>query len=164
MQKPESIRENETCKIVRDFEIQTGHLIPARRPDFVTDNKKIRTYQSVNIVVPGNHSLNIQRKRKARQVLGSLQTTKKAMDHERVGIPIVISARGMIPKCLVSWLENLEIEGGAGSVEITALLRSTRYLRHVLENWGDMVSFRFQGRLTLLARSNNNNTFGLTPE
>ena len=33
MREPESVLENETYKILWDFEIQTDHLIPARRPD-----------------------------------------------------------------------------------------------------------------------------------
>ena len=37
---PESILENETQKILWDFEIQIDHLFPARRPDLVIVNKK----------------------------------------------------------------------------------------------------------------------------
>ena len=37
--KPESVLENETHKILWDFKIQTGHLIPARKPDQVIKNK-----------------------------------------------------------------------------------------------------------------------------
>ena len=33
MHKPESVLENETHKILRDFEIETDRLIPARRLD-----------------------------------------------------------------------------------------------------------------------------------
>ena len=38
-------------KILWDFEIQTDHLIPARRPDLVLINKKKRTCHYVNFVV-----------------------------------------------------------------------------------------------------------------
>ena len=38
--KPESLQENETHKILWDCEIQTDHLISARRPDLMTVNKK----------------------------------------------------------------------------------------------------------------------------
>ena len=38
--QPESIWENEMLKILWDFEIQTDHLIPARRPDLGLINKK----------------------------------------------------------------------------------------------------------------------------
>ena len=37
---PESILENEMHKILWDFEIQTDHLISARRPDLVSQQKK----------------------------------------------------------------------------------------------------------------------------
>ena len=40
MHKPESAQENETHKILWDFEIQTDHLVPARRPDFMMINTK----------------------------------------------------------------------------------------------------------------------------
>ena len=40
MHKPESIRENDTYKILYDFEIETDHLIPARWPDHVLIRKK----------------------------------------------------------------------------------------------------------------------------
>ena len=40
MHKLESIQENNMHKILWDFEVQTDHLIPARRPDVVWINKK----------------------------------------------------------------------------------------------------------------------------
>ena len=40
MHKSESVLENEICKIIWDFEIQTDHLIPARKLDIVLTNKK----------------------------------------------------------------------------------------------------------------------------
>ena len=40
MQNPECVLENETLKVLRDFEIQTYYLISARRPDVVIVNKK----------------------------------------------------------------------------------------------------------------------------
>ena len=40
MHNLESTQENETLKIFWEFEIQTDHLISARRPDLVIVNKK----------------------------------------------------------------------------------------------------------------------------
>ena len=37
------VPENETHKLLWDFEIQTDHLISARRPDLMIINKKERT-------------------------------------------------------------------------------------------------------------------------
>ena len=54
MNKPES--ENEKNIILSDFEIQTGHLIPARRPDLVIiDEKKKRTCGIVDFAVLVDH-------------------------------------------------------------------------------------------------------------
>ena len=38
MHKLDFVLENETYKLLRDFEIQTDHLIPARRTSMVTVN------------------------------------------------------------------------------------------------------------------------------
>ena len=40
MRNPESVLENETHKILWDFEIQTDHLISSRRADLEIVNKK----------------------------------------------------------------------------------------------------------------------------
>ena len=48
-------------------------------------------------------------------------------------IPIVIRAHGTVTKGLVQGLEDLEIMGRVETVQTTALLRSARILRRVLE-------------------------------
>ena len=40
MKNPEYVQENETDKILWDFEIQMDHLILARRPDIVINKKE----------------------------------------------------------------------------------------------------------------------------
>ena len=40
MHNPAPVLENETHKLQWDFDIQTDHLIPARRPDFIIINNK----------------------------------------------------------------------------------------------------------------------------
>ena len=51
----ESIQENEVDTIFWDFEIQTDHLISARRPDLEIVNKKKRTCRIVNFAVLDDH-------------------------------------------------------------------------------------------------------------
>ena len=46
MHNPESILENETHRILRGFEIQTHHLISARRPDLGIVKKKVNLLNS----------------------------------------------------------------------------------------------------------------------
>ena len=48
-------------------------------------------------------------------------------------IPIVIGALGTVTTGLVQGLEDLEITGGVKTIQTTALVRSARILRRVLE-------------------------------
>ena len=84
MHKPESILENETNKILWDFEIQTDHLIPARRPAWVKVNKN-DNLPTNGLYLPGKPHIKIQRKWKERQELRSCKRTIKSLEHEGDG-------------------------------------------------------------------------------
>ena len=58
---------------------------------------------------------------------------KKLWNMKATIIPIVIGAFRIVPKGLVQGLEDLEITGRVGTVQTTALLRSARILRRVME-------------------------------
>ena len=51
MHNPESVFENETLKLLRDFEMQTDPLISARWPDPLIINKKNRIFQIVDFAI-----------------------------------------------------------------------------------------------------------------
>ena len=59
-------------------------------------------------------------------------------------VPIVIGALGTITKGLLKGLEDLEIGGRVETIQTTALLRTTRILKRVLETWGDLLSLKLQ--------------------
>ena len=59
-------------------------------------------------------------------------------------VPIVIDALGTITKGLLKGLENLEIGGQLETIQTTALLRTARILRRVLETCGDLLSLKLQ--------------------
>ena len=48
MHNKESVLANKTQKILPDFQIQTDHLIPDRRPDLVLVKKKKKTCRIVD--------------------------------------------------------------------------------------------------------------------
>ena len=64
MHNPVWVRENETHKILWDFEIQINNVIPARQPDLVIVNKKKRTFQIVDIAVPADHKVKLKENEK----------------------------------------------------------------------------------------------------
>ena len=65
MHNPESILENETHKLLCDFEIQTYHQISARRPDqVIIQKKKKRTCRIVDFAVPADHRVKLKESEK----------------------------------------------------------------------------------------------------
>ena len=59
-------------------------------------------------------------------------------------IPIVIGAFGTVTKGLLKGLEDLEVGGRVETIQTTALLRTARILRTVLETRGDLLSLNLQ--------------------
>ena len=57
-------------------------------------------------------------------------------------VPILIGALGTITKWLSKGLEELEVGGRVETIQTTALLRTARILRRVLETWGDLLSLK----------------------
>ena len=51
-------------KILWEFEIQTDHLIPARRRDLMLINKKKKTCHQVDFAVPSDHRMKMKENEK----------------------------------------------------------------------------------------------------
>ena len=59
-------------------------------------------------------------------------------------VPIVIGAFGTQTKGLLKGLEDLEVGGRVETIQATALLKTARILRNVLETWRDLLSLKLQ--------------------
>ena len=78
-----------------------------------------------------------------RRISTSTLLEKKKMWNMKVMIvPIVIETLGTITKGLLKGLEDLEVGGRVETIQMTALQRTVRILRQVLETWVDMLSLR----------------------
>ena len=149
MHKREPFLEKGTHKIFWDFEILTDYQIPTRRPNLVIVNKRKkkkekrkRTCWIVDFAVPVDHREKIKENEKRGKHLDLSREFKKLWNMKGMVIPI--GALGTIPKGLVRRLEDLDIGRRAEAIQTTALLRSARILRRVLETWGDWLSLRLQ--------------------
>ena len=60
MHNPAPVLENDTHKLLWDFNIQTDHLIPVRRPDLIIINKMKRICKIVDFAVPADHRINLK--------------------------------------------------------------------------------------------------------
>ena len=75
-----------------------------------------------------------------------LENWKKLWNMKVKIIPIVIGAFGTVTKGLLKGLEDLEVGDRVETIQTTALLKTARILRRVLEIWGDLLSLKLQGK------------------
>ena len=129
MHNPESVLENETHKLLWDFNIQTDHQILAKRPDLIIINTKKTTCRIVDFAVPVDHRVKLKECEKSNKYLDLVRELKKLWKMKVMIVPIVIGALGTVIKGLVQRLGDLEVE----TIQTTALLRTARILRRVLE-------------------------------
>ena len=134
MHNPAPVLENDSHKLLWDFNMQTDHLIPARRPDLIIINKRKRICKIVDFPVPANHRINLKESEKRDKYLDLARELKKKLWNMKVTIvPIVIGALGTVTKGLLKGLEDLEVSGRVDTIQTTALLRTARILRRVLD-------------------------------
>ena len=92
MHNPAPVLENDTHKLLWDFNIQTDHLIPARRPDLIIINEKKRICKIVNFAVPADHKINMKKCEKKDKYLDLARELKKLWNMKVTIVLIVIGA------------------------------------------------------------------------
>ena len=82
MQNPAPVLENATHKLLWNFNIQTDHLIPARRTDLIIiKKKKKRTCKIVDFAVPADHRIKLKEFEKKDKYLDLARELKKTVEH-----------------------------------------------------------------------------------
>ena len=133
MHNPAPVLENDAHKLLWDFNIQTDQLISARKPHLIIINKKKRNCKIVDFAVPADHRINLKESEKKDKYLDLARELKKLWNMKVTIVLIVIGALGTITKVLLKGLEDLKVGGRVETIQTTALLRTTRILRRVLE-------------------------------
>ena len=88
--------------------------------------------------------MNLKESEKKGKYLDFARKLKKLWNMRLTIVPIVIGALDTITKGLLKGLEDLEVGGWVETIQTTALLRTARILRRVLETWGDLLSLKLQ--------------------
>ena len=109
MHNPTSVLENETHQLLLDFEIQTDHLISARRPDLIIIHKKEITCRIVDFAVSADHRVKLKESEKKDKYLDLAEKWEKLWNMKVTVLPVVIGALGTVTKRLVKGLEDLKI-------------------------------------------------------
>ena len=82
MHNPAPVLENDSHKLLWDINIQTDHLIPARRPDLIIINKRKRICKIVDFAVPVDHRISLKESEKKDKYLDLTRELKKTVEHE----------------------------------------------------------------------------------
>ena len=90
MHNPASVRENDSHKLQWNLDIQTDHLISARRPDLIiinnnnNNNNKKRICKIVDFAVPADHRIKLKKCEKKDKYLDLARElkNKQTMEHE----------------------------------------------------------------------------------
>ena len=137
MHNPEPVLENDTHKLLCDFDIQTDHLISARRPDFIIINKKKKKKKKkiceiVDFAALADHRIKLKKSEKRDKYLDLARELKKLWNMKVTIISIVIVAFGTVTKGLLKGLEDLEVGGRVETIKTTAFVKTARIPRRVL--------------------------------
>ena len=115
--KPASAVENDRVKILWNFNIQTDHVIQNKRLDIVVLHKTERRCHFIDITVPGDKRIKLQK-----------QEMKTIWNLSQVVVaPVVIGALGVTSKILKDWLKKLNVKSSIDLLQKAALK---------LETWG----------------------------
>ena len=93
----------------------------------------MRTCKIVDFAVPADHRIKLIECSKKDKYLDLAGELKKLWNMKVTIVPIVIGAFGTITKRLLNGLEDIEVGGRVETIQMTALLRTARILRRVLE-------------------------------
>ena len=97
--------------------------------------------QNCGLCFPGWPQNKTEESKKKDKYLNFAKELKKLWNMKVSIVPIVIGAFGTVTEGLLKGLEDLEVGGWVETIQTTALLKTARIRRRVLETWGDLLSF-----------------------
>ena len=132
---------------------ESPNLGPKTRSYNNPQKKKKKICKIVDFAVPVDHRIKLKECEKRDKYLDLARELKKTMEHEGDNYT-------NCDWCL--WRGNSRIIKGPGrfgveTIQTTALLKTVRILRRVLETWGDLLSLIFQWNTISLRLCENSN-------
>ena len=131
--QPETVTKNDSCKLLWDFNIQTDHVIQARRPDVILIDKEKKECKIIDFAIPYDSRVNAKEMEKIEKYQDLAREVQKLWNMRTKVIPIVIGALGTTPKKLSRRLDDLGIGTRIVELQKTVIIYSARILRKVLE-------------------------------
>ena len=118
MDNLEYVRENNTHKLVWDFEIQKDHLISFRRPGHIIINKNESTGMMVDLAVSADHRVELKECEKRNKDLDITRELKKTGEHENEDFTNCNWCSWYSHQRLRKVVEDVEITGRVETVQL----------------------------------------------
>ena len=115
-----------------------------RSHELSTKKKEKKICKIVDFAVPTDYRIKLKECEKRDKYLDLAKELKKLWNMKVTIIPIVIGIFGTVTKGLLKGLEDVEVGGRVETIQTTALLKTARILRRVLDTWGDLLSLNLQ--------------------
>ena len=117
--QPEVVIENECCKILWDFTVQTDHFITARKHDMIFIDKEQDKCQIIDFAISYDTRVDDREVEKIEKYLDLARELNKVWNMKVTVIPLVARALCITAKALEKRLKNIGIE-----TKITELLKT----------------------------------------
>ena len=98
----------------------------------------------MSYAVSADIRIKLKESEKKDKYLDLARELKKLWNMEVTIVPIVIGGFGTVTKGLLKGLEDLKVGGRVEIIQATALLKTVRILRRVLETWGNLLPIELQ--------------------
>ena len=132
--QPEVVIENDSCKILWDFTLQTDHIITGyKRPDMIFINKKHHECQIIDFAIPYNTRVDDKEVEKNEKYLDLARKRKKVWNMKVIVVPLVAGALGTPAKEQEKRLKTIDIEIKITELQKTVLIHTSRILQKVIE-------------------------------
>lgn len=132
---PATVLKNDELTLYWDRTLHTDKTVHANRPDITIINKREKLAYLIDIAVPNSSNLKKKVEEKLDKYASLAFEIKKQNKLNKVEvIPIIITATGVIPKCLKGYLARIGLPGGLFvELQKAAVLGTCRAVRRFME-------------------------------
>ena len=125
--------ENDSCKILWDFTVQTDHFIAARRPEIIFIDRKHHEFQVIDFAIPYDTRVDGKEVEKIERYLDLARELKKVRKMKVTVVPLVVGALGTPTTLLEKRLKAIGIETKITELQKTVFIHTIRILKKVIE-------------------------------
>ena len=131
--QPEAIIDNESCKILWDFTVQTDHFITAKKPEMIFIDKKHHACQIIDFAIPYDTRVDDKEVEKIEKYLDLARELKKVWNIKVIVVPLVVGVLGTPAKKLKKRLKTIGIEAKITELQKIVLIHTSRILQNLIE-------------------------------